>query len=164
MLISVNRILYANRQETSSIEIKTQNSVFTEYSPFPKKTVRLLQIFSWRAAGFVAYLRGHNSTFNYINSKFSLDFDGSCIWSKLNDTTLWYDMDGNTQDTYTEQTQTGETDLQSLMHLTCGAQDTFHMEKLFSSFQKWNTGLNGTNQLNLVYNYKYSPFGFPAKL
>lgn len=45
-------------------------------------------------------------------------------------------MDGNTQDTYTEQTQTGETDLQSLMHLTCGAQDTFHMEKLFSSFQK----------------------------
>lgn len=59
--------------------------------------------------------------------------------------------------------QTGGTDLWSLMHLTCGAQDTFHMEKLFSSFQKWNTTFNGTNQPNSVYTYTYNPFGFPAK-
>lgn len=42
-MVSVNRILSANREETSSAEIKTQNSMFTEYVYIsPKKTVRLL--------------------------------------------------------------------------------------------------------------------------
>lgn len=76
------------------------------------------------AAGFAAYLRGHISMFNYIKRKFSLDFGGSCISSKLRDSPLWYNMDTNkhTRCISEEKIQTGEIFLKpDAFNLQCSA-------------------------------------------
>lgn len=63
MLVSVNRILYANGEETSSTEIKSQNRMFHLSQ---NRQLDCCKYSHEGAAGLVPYLRGNISMFNYI--------------------------------------------------------------------------------------------------
>lgn len=61
--------LYANGEDTSSTEIKAQNRMFHLSQ---KRQLGCYKYSHKGAAGFVAYLRGHISMFNYIKGSFPL--------------------------------------------------------------------------------------------